>query len=285
MHNLLFQRSKALTLALGIVAGVALALVAGTTSATPIISGLHQTGTQYPVGVGGQDSYWDIFALPNAYTGTAVTTGTGAWVFSGGSPGTNVPTLWYPGIGNGGSDNVGANGARWIGLQNNDTTALFPGAFPATPRQPDYTVIYHTTFQSDSAGLASFSLLVAADNAVSFFVGGTVDHSNPYMPTMTGEQIGNEKQGLGLLGWVNGTATVAAGSNDFYAVVPDLFLIDNGDPSVGTYGSTGFLVAAVPEPSSFVLAALGGGVMAIGAVRRRMKRRPKASRMPPLRSR
>ena len=30
--------------------------------------------------------------------------------------------------------------------------------------------------------------------------------------------------------------------------------------------------AAVPEPSSFVLAALGGGVMAIGAIRRRLKR-------------
>ena len=45
MLKLLFQRSKALTLALGIVAGVSLALVAGTTSATPIISGLQKTGT------------------------------------------------------------------------------------------------------------------------------------------------------------------------------------------------------------------------------------------------
>ena len=275
MLKTLFLRSMARTLALGIVAGVALALVAGTTSATPIISGLQKTGTEYPIGTaGGQDSYWDIFALPTAYTltGTAVTTGTGAWVFSGGSPGTNVPTRWYPGIGKGGSDNVGAFGARWIGLQDNDTTALFPGSFPVPPGRPDYTVIYHTTFQSDSAGLAAFNLLVAADNAVSFFVGGTVDNTNPYMPTMTGEQIGSEKQGLGFLGWVSGSATVAAGTNDLYAVVRDLFFSDNGDPTVGTYGSTGFLVAAVPEPSSFVLAALGGGVMGIGAIRRRLKR-------------
>ena len=267
----LFLRSTARTLALGIVAGVAMALVAGTTSATPIISGLHQTGTQYPVGVGGQDSYWDVFALPTAYTGS-LTAVYQAWVFSGGAPASNVPRPWFPGNGNGGSNNVGANGARWIGLQNDNATALFPGAFPATPRQPDYTVIYHTTFQSDSAGLAAFDLLVAADNAVSFFVGGTVDNTNPYMPTMTGEQIGSEKQGLGFLGWVSGSATVAAGTNDFYAVVRDLFFSDNGDPTVGTYGSTGFLVAAVPEPSSFVLAALGGGVMAIGAIRRRLKR-------------
>jgi len=272
MHKPLLHQSMARRLALGIVAGVGLALVAATTSAAPIISGLHRTGTQYPVGFGGQDSFWDIFALPTAYTGTAVTTGTGAWVFSGGAPASNVPRPWFPGPGNGGSDNVGFNGARWIGLQNNNATALFPGSFPVPPGRPDYNVIYHTTFQADSAGLATFSFLVAADNAVSFFVGGTVDNTNPFMPTMTGQQIGIEKQGLGYLGWVDGTATVVPGTNDLYAVVRDAFVSDNIDPNNGGYAYTGLLVAAVPEPSSFVLAALGGAVMAIGVVRRRLKR-------------
>ena len=268
----LLQQSMARGLALGIVAGIGLALVAATTSAAPIISGLHRTGTEYPVGVGGQDSFWDVYALPTAYTGP-LTPGYQAWVFSGGAPASNVPRPWFPGIGNGGSDNVGANGARWIGLQDNDATALFPGSFPVPPGRSDYNVIYHTTFQADSAGLASFSFLVAADNAVSFFVGGTVDNTNPFMPTMTGgQQIGSEKLGLGFLGWVDGTATVVPGTNDLYAVVRDAFVSDNIDPSNGGYAYTGLLVAAVPEPSSFVLAALGGAVMAIGVVRRRLSR-------------
>jgi hypothetical protein len=92
------------------------------------------------------------------------------------------------------------------------------------------------------------------------------------MPTMTGAQIGVEKQGLGFLGWVNGDAPVVAGTNYLYAVVRDRFQIDIVDPNIGNYGQTGFLVAAVPEPSSIALAGLGIGVMAIGAVRRRLKR-------------
>ena len=181
-----------------------------------------------------------------------------------------MPPPWYPGRFNGGSDNVGANGARWIGLLENDATALFAGNY--IPPQSDYSVIYRTTFQASSTGTASFALLTAADNAISFFVGGSVDNTNPMMPTMTGAQIGVEKQGLGSLGWVNGDAPVVAGTNFLYAVVRDRFQIDVIDPNIGNYGQTGFLVAAVPEPSSIVLAGLGAGVMAIGAVRRRLKR-------------
>ncbi len=255
---------------LAILAGLALAVPTATATATPIITGLHKTGTQYPIGgPGGQDSYWEVYAFPTIYTGP-LTAGYQAWVFSGGAPVNNVPPPWYPGRFNGGEDNVGANGARWIGLQSDNAVAIFPGTFP-TPRS-DYNVIYRTTFQSDSAGVADFSLLTAADNAISFFVGGTVNNADPYMPTMTGQQIGSERQGLGSLGWVNGSATVVAGTNDFYAVVRDRFLIDLLDPNVGTYGQTGFLIAAVPEPSSIVLAAIGGGFLAVGAVRRRLKR-------------
>jgi hypothetical protein len=257
-------------LCLAILAGLALVGPTATATATPIITGLNRTGTQYPIGTpGGQDSFWEVYAFPTAYTGP-ITPGYQAWVFSGGAPVNNVPPTWYPGRFNGGEDNVGANGARWIGLQQDNAASLFPGNF--TPPLSDYTVIYRTTFQSDSAGVADFSLLTAADNAISFFVGGTVDNADPFMPTMTGQQIGSEKQGLGFLSWVNGSATVVAGTNDFYAVVRDRFVIDTSNPNVGTYGQTGFLIAAVPEPSSIVLAAIGGGFLVIGAVRRRLKR-------------
>jgi hypothetical protein len=254
---------------LAVLAGLGLIASAASASAAPIITGLHTTGTEYPVGSGGQDSFWEVYAFPTAYSG-GITPGYQAWVFSGGAPIANVPPPWYPGRGNGGSDNVGANGARWIGLLENDATALFAGNY-STP-QSDYTVIYRTAFQSSSSGTASFSLLTAADNAVSFFVGGSVDNTNSMMPTMTGAQIGVEKQGLGFLGWVSGDAPVVAGTNYLYAVVRDRFQVDVDNPNIGNYGQTGLLVAAVPEPSSMVLAALGGGVMAIGALRRRLKR-------------
>lgn len=269
MSKSMFGGLVARRLCLAILAGLALVVPAATASATPIITGLNKTGTQYAVPTGGQDSFWEVYAFPTAYTGP-ITAGYQAWVFSGGNPHDNVPAPWYPGPGNGGSDNVGANGARWIGLQQDNANALFAGNF--TPPQPDYTVIYRTTFQASSTGTASFSLLTAADNAISFFVGGSVDNTDAMMPTMTGAQIGVEKQGLGFLGWVNGDAPVVAGTNYLYAVVRDRFQIDVTNPNIGNYGQTGFLVAAVPEPSSIVLAGLGAGVMAIGAIRRRLKR-------------
>jgi hypothetical protein len=268
MSKSMFGGLVARRLCQAILAGLALIVPAATASAVPIITGLHTTGTEYAVGSGGQDSFWEVYAFPTAYTGP-LSPGYQSWVFSGGAPILNVPPTWYPGRGNGGSDNVGGNGARWLGLQNNDASALFPGNF-STP-QSDYTVIYRTTFQSDRTGIASFDLLTAADNAVTFFVGGTVDNTNSLMPTMTGAQIGLEKQGLGFLGWVNGDAPVVAGTNYLYAVVRDRFQVDIDNPNIGNYGQTGLLVAAVPEPSSIVLAALGGGVMAIGALRRRLK--------------
>ena len=269
MSKSMFGGLVARRFCLAVLAGLALVVPAATASATPIITGLHKTGTEYAVPTGGQDSFWEVYAFPTAYTGP-ITPGYQAWVFSGGAPHDNVPAQWYPGAGNGGSDNVGANGARWIGLQQNDANALFPGNF--TPPQPDYTVIYRTTFEASSTGTASFSLLTAADNAISFFVGGSVDNTDAMMPTMTGAQIGAEKRGLGFLEWVSGDAPVVIGTNYLYAVVRDRFQIDVTNPNIGNYGQTGFLVAAVPEPSSIVLAALGAGVMAIGAIRRRLNR-------------
>jgi len=271
MSKSVFGGLVARRLCLAVLAGLAVASTLATASATPIITGLNKTGTEYPVGTpGGQDSFWEVYALPTAYGGP-ITAGYQAWVFTGGAPQDNVPRQWYPGVGKGGSDNVGANGARWIGLQPDNASSLFAGNF--TPPQPDYSVIYRTTFQANSTGVTSFSLLTAADNGITFFVGGMVDNTNPLMPTMTGgTQIGQESIRLGVLEWVNGDAPVVAGTNYLYAVVRDRFGVDPINPNIGNYGYTGFLVAAVPEPSSIVLAGLGAGVMVIGAIRRRLKR-------------
>jgi hypothetical protein len=221
MSKSVFGGFVARRLSLAILAGLALIVPAATATATPIITGLNKTGTGYADGASGPDSFWQVYALPTAYSGP-ITAPYDAWVFSGGSPQANVPRQWFPGTANGA--NVGYNGARWIGLQNNDSTALFPGDFPIPPGMSDYNVIYRTTFQADSAGTVSFVLRATADNAVSFFVNGSVDDTNPYMPTVTGgTQIGSEVQRLSQLHWINGDAPVNLGVNYLYAVVRDRF--------------------------------------------------------------
>ena len=141
-------------LCLAILAGLALVGPTATATATPIITGLQKTGTQYPIGgPGGQDSYWEVYAFPTAYTGP-LTAGYQAWVFSGGAPVNNVPAPWYPGRFDGGEDNVGANGARWIGLQPDNAAALFPGT-SQTPRSDagtnDFYAVVRDRFVIDSS--------------------------------------------------------------------------------------------------------------------------------------
>ena len=124
MSKSVFGGLVARRLCLAILAGLALVVPAATASATPIITGLHKTGTEYPVGTpGGQDSFWEVYALPTAYTGP-ITAGYQAWVFTGGAPQGNVPRQWYPGVGNGGSDNVGTNGARGLACSRQRQCAL-----------------------------------------------------------------------------------------------------------------------------------------------------------------
>ena len=90
MSRSVFGGLVARRLCLAILAGLAVTVTTRTATATPIITGLHKTGTQYPIGgPGGQDSYWEVYAFPTIYTGP-LTAGYQAWVFWGGAPVNNV---------------------------------------------------------------------------------------------------------------------------------------------------------------------------------------------------
>jgi hypothetical protein len=268
-------------------AAVALLCVAATTaSAAPVsISGLNWTGT----GGGSTDPHWKVVAKPSTFPGnydvspyvgppSAPIMPSAAYIPSGGSPppppppvafSNNVPGVWY-----GGNSNQGLYDSRWIGLQENDVSSLWPG-FVAPANYEDYATVYRTSFTAAGTGQAFISLLAAADNAVTFFVTSTdpgigadpnIVYSNVWRPTVSGQQVAPQQFGLGTLHWVEGTVNVDAGTNYLYAVVQDTLKIDGPD---GNYGFTGLIV--VPEPSSFVLAGCGAIGLALVSLRRRAK--------------
>lgn len=244
-----------------VVALVALltALVAAPAVAAPVISGLHFTGSTVPVGQGGTDPYWQVVAWPSVGV-TPPSLPYDAFVFSGTQPQRNVPTAWFAGDGAAGT-NTGLIGlGRWIGLQQDDALSVLTGSQPLGT----ISAIFATTFNSDSAGTANFEFLATADNSVTFFVNGTVDTSDPAIPTITGGETLGTVSGLGSLKWVNGSATVGSGSNTLYAVVYDL-------NTTGTYGFTGLIV--VPEPSTYASACLGLATFGLLGLRRRTARR------------
>ena len=259
-------------------AAVALVCVATTAaSAAPVsISGLNWTGT----GGGSTDPHWKVVAKPGAFPGTyndSNPTPTPslpinpyeAFIPSGGDPPTNVNNVWY-----GGNTNHGLYDSRWIGLQFDDVSSLWPG-FVSPTYYEDYATVYRTSFTAAGTGTAFISLLAAADNAVTFFVTSTdpgtgadlnIDYANVWRPTVFGQQVAPQQFGLGALHWVEGTVNVDAGTNYLYAVVQDTLKIAGPD---GNYGFTGLIV--VPEPSSFVLAGCGAIGLALVSLRRRAK--------------
>lgn len=236
--------------------------------ATPVLTAINYTGTGYAVGTGGPDSNWKVVALP---VNTMVTTSTpyAAWVFSGtGVPPSvnNVPPPWYGGAANAGLPGYG----RWIGARENDATAVLSDDYGngKIDSLTYYTTIYSTTFESTDAGSAFLWFRATADNAVTFFVNGTVTGTTTNQAGITGgSQVAARIQGLNTLKTISGTVNVIQGTNTLYAVVEDLF-----NPTSQTFGYTGLIV--VPEPSTLSSVGMAGAGLAVAAAGRRLRRRP-----------
>lgn len=238
------------------VAGVASVVALGSlpAAADPVITGLHYTGENIPVGQGGQDDNWMVEAWP---VDAPITPSTPykAYVFSGTGPGDeNVPPPWFPGAPTG-HTNPGYAGGRWIGLRDNNAHSVLPDGFGAIVGT--YNTVYSTRFTASEAGTAHLWFLAAADNAVTFYVNGSITGANTNYPTIAGgSMLGYRIQGLSTLHGVVGDVPVNAGFNTLYAVVEDKF------GSTNTYGYTGLIV--VPEPSTYAYAGLA--LLSFGAV-------------------
>ena len=291
-------------------------VVVGRIEAAPIITGLTPTGsgkTPGNVAANTRDQNWTVErvaasgtyqpgypqdtvgdpVIPPTGGGAVPTSGTpyASYVFESGS----IPAGWL-----GGAQNYGYCGGLWIGLQNS-SLSIVNGRHPdEDPPQPigEYhsSAVFALTFQSNETGVASFDFWGASDNAVAFFVGGTVTTStsvvtglveNPSGPPVVfpnaantgtnfptifgGTQIQSTSfmNGFGTLRHFVGNAPVDAGDNTLYAVVYD-------------YGrNTGFMFSPVPEPSSVVMAAIAGGCILLGSRRRWPRQKAKSDLFDP----
>lgn len=247
---------------------VLLTLAAVTVHAETVV--VQATGAGVPVPPGGTDAAWQVVALPTLFTPTTVPYR--AFVFSGTGSAT-LPPEWL-----GGSNNAGAEGARWIGLRD-VPDSLFPSApvsGTANPPQIPYATIYAYAFNA-AGGTVDFDFWGTADNRLRFYVNGTIQ-SGSMTPSITGGSlIGTEVNGgAGGIGTLkNFTASnvpVTAGTNYLYAVVTDNFI--SGTGITGGWGDTGLLVSPVPEPASVILAA--AGIASAVAVRLHRRRRTRA---------
>jgi hypothetical protein len=258
-------------------------------AAAPMIMNLFPTGygfTSGSVAADSQDGAWRIEAwaagatFQPGYTPSG-TASFGAYVYESNvaSP-LGIPSPWL-----GGSANEGFAGGLWIGAQNspfgliNTPISVHAGDFRSS-------MVFSTSFLSTETGLAALDFWAASDNAVAFFVGGTVTTSTNVVdsgtvpleagwqvhatgsnfPTIVGgTQIGFGR-GFSTLTHYTGYANVTSGSNTLYAVLYD--------SSSGTENWTGFMLTPVPEPSSVVLAAIACGCLAAHARSRSLRRPP-----------
>jgi len=85
-----------------------------------------------------------------------------------------------------------------------------------------YNWIVAQQFNVVRDGNYSFTFGGAGDNEISFFVGGTIDTSNPVTPVITGgQQIGTTWNSFTTIGTLSGTASLTAGTHTAYMVLRD----------------------------------------------------------------
>jgi hypothetical protein len=279
-------------------AAMALAIgLAGAVDAAPMIQNLFPTGFGYTSGsvpADSQDGAWKVAAWAAGGTFQPGYTPTGtspyaAYVFESNVPAPlGIPDTWL-----GGNANEGFAGGLWIGLQNSPTgiintpTSAYVGDFRSS-------MVLSTTFVATEAGTALLDFWASSDNAVAFFVGGTITTSTnvvdsgtfaqttgpggtPWQqwavgadfPTIVGGQQIGFGRGFSTLTHYTGYANVTSGTNTLYAVVYDSV--------AGSDNDTGFMFTPVPEPSSIVLAGVAVGCIAYSHHRSRRRRRPQSA--------
>lgn len=267
------RRCGALFPSLAAMLAAAACLAAPRAAAGPLITSLHRTGEAAPAVVSARrqtgilsapfDPWWQVVALPEQGAILPYE----AAVYSGRDEDFHVPGVWYHG-------RSGIGGSGWIGPRATTTNSLYP---PITGPDTDYTVIYATTFSASEAGMALFDLAATADNALAFFVNGTVDGTSTLTPSIVGgTAIGTEQRRLSRLHAFRGMAPVVAGENTLYAVVRDRYVF-NTLTGIGGHGQTGLLVASVPEPSSLAAAAAAAASLALFRLRAVRAARRRAS--------
>lgn len=196
-----------------------------------------------------RDANWRIVALPPGFTPPeavpyhAFVPRTVPGVFYGGNNGTNGSQTGYT---------AGSNTYYWIS-PHSTTSSLQAGS---------YNWIAAQEFEISQPGWYTFNFYASGDNAIEFFVNGTIAGAGTNTPTVSGGvQIGGTFNNFGTIANYTGQAYLSAGTNIAYMV-----LYDYGGETAALIGQSTF--QAVPEPSAFGLA-LGGLALTACVIRRR----------------
>lgn len=196
-----------------------------------------------------RDSHWEIVAIPPGFTPpeavpyAAFVPRTVPGVFYGGNNGANGSQTGY---------NADGNTYYWIS-PHSTTSSLQGGA---------YNWIAAQEFEISQPGWYAFNFYASGDNAIEFFVNGSIAAAGTSNPTIAGGvQIGGTFNNFGTIANYTGQAYLSAGTNIAYMV-----LYDYGGETAALIGQSTF--QAVPEPSAFGLA-LGGLALTACVIRRR----------------
>lgn len=204
-----------------------------------------------------RDSNWNIVAWPSNWSNGPIPTAP----YQAYVPRT-VPGPWYGG-------NTGTNGSQGGFQPNGDPNHYYwisPTSTDASIASGSYNWIAAQTFNITQAGTYTFNFPASGDNGIRFYVDGTVDTSNPITPVITGgTQVGGYSDNFTNIYNYTGDVSLSAGQHTAYMV-----LFDFG-------GSTGALIGqstftAVPEPSTYALAAIATGMMTMIARRRKARK-------------
>ena len=181
-------------------------------------------GTGLVEGPGGRDSNWKIVALPSGFTppdsqttpyNSYVPTATPGVFVGGGNPQTGQVYL-------GGTN-------YWIAPQAS-TASLVDGTYNWITQQQFYVA---------QTGFYRFDFPGAGDNELEFYIGGTINTTDPKRPTITGgQQIGGRAGSFEFMTTFTGGAQLTAGMN-----TASMVLWDYGGDTGALIGSSTFAPA------------------------------------------
>jgi hypothetical protein len=201
-----------------------------------------------------RDSNWNIVATP-----TTTTIGLSTVPYQAYVPRT-VPGAFYGG-------NSGPNGSQGgYTVDSNTFYWISPSSTDASIANGSYNWIAAQTFEITSAGEYEFNFYAAGDNAIEFFVDGSIDQTNAQQPVITGgTQIGGYNDGFTVIYQYTGSMYLSAGTHTAYMV-----LYDFGGNTAALIGQSTF--ASVPEPSTYALGMISTGFLGLIARRRKARR-------------
>lgn len=171
-----------------------------------------------PNSIAGTDDNWKVVALPQGYTYTETLPYNAYVPLTSDLYNLNVYNTGYT---------VSGKTYYWIAPKTNAKELLGGGVY--------YNWIVQQTFTVAQSGFYDLNFSGAGDNAISFYINGVIDTTNPVLPTITGgTQIGSKHNSFTALGTFTGVTYLNAGVNTASMVMEDY----GGDTVALISGST-----------------------------------------------